>query len=319
MRKPQAIIAALLTTAAILLPGQASAWQRPGHAAGAAMTYDELARTHPEVVRKIVEIAAGHPDRARFDAALGEAKGAERDRRLFMEMARWPDDVRESPYDHPAWHYWMNPYSSPVAPPPHPPHGTIGEAREAFALNLAVARDESVALRERAMALCWVIHILQDLHQPLHAAQLFSAEMPDGDRGGSKRYVRAAPDAQATTFHRFWDERVLTATATVDEMEAKGRDMAAAYPRAALSELKRPAPADKRIETWAREETLPLARTLAYDGGKMRTGETLETAPVPPADYLARSKAASERRLAIASYRLADVLAELYGDRPGRH
>ncbi len=151
MRKPQAIIAALLTTAAILLPGQASAWQRPGHAAGAAMTYDELARTHPEVVRKIVEIAAGHPDRARFDAALGEAKGAERDRRLFMEMARWPDDVRESPYDHPAWHYWMNPYSSPVAPPPHPPQGTIGEAREAFALNLAVARDESVALRERAL------------------------------------------------------------------------------------------------------------------------------------------------------------------------
>jgi hypothetical protein len=308
--------AVLATVAALsLAPLPAQAWQRPGHAASAAFAYDELARTHPKAVAAIVEIMAAHPDRARFDAALGDATGAERDRRLFMAMARWPDDVREGAYDHPSWHYWMSPYASPADPPPHAPHGTIGEAREAFALNLAAAGDTSASAGERAMALCWVFHILQDLHQPLHTAQLFSRDYPDGDKGGSRSFVKADAGAAPTTFHRFWDERVLTADAGLEAMEAKSRELERDYPRAALPELARAYPRDRLVESWAHEESLPLARELAYDQGRVRTGRSPEAAPVPPADYSARTRAAAERRLAVASYRLADVLGGVFAGR----
>jgi hypothetical protein len=307
------LFAFLAVAAALgLAPLQAHAWQRPGHAASAAFAYDELARAHPEVVRKIVEIMAAHPDRARFDVALGDATGAERDRRLFMAMARWPDDVRETAHDHPSWHYWMSPYASPADPPPVHPHGTFGDAREAFALNLAVAGDASAAAGERAMALCWVFHVLQDVHQPLHTAQLFSKDYPDGDKGGSRSFVKTDAGATATTFHRFWDERVLTAAASVDEMEAKSRELERDYPRHALPELGRRYPKDRLMESWAREESLPLARTLAYDEGRVRTGKSPETATIPPADYAARSREAAQRRLAVASYRLADVLSDVF-------
>jgi hypothetical protein len=34
-----------------------------------------------------------HPDLAPFWVASGDAKGKERVRRMFIEAARWPDDV----------------------------------------------------------------------------------------------------------------------------------------------------------------------------------------------------------------------------------
>jgi hypothetical protein len=314
MRTPGFVFAALLAAALLGLSApSAQAWQRPGHAASAAMAYDELSRTNPQVVRTIVAIMESHPDKARFDAALAGTSGQERERRLFMQIARWPDDIRGTSYDQPNWHYWMSPYASPADPPPHPPHGTIGEARQAFALQQATAVDHSASDRERAMAICWVFHVLQDVHQPLHAAQIFSGEHPDGDKGGSRSFVKLAADADPTTFHRFWDESVLTASASDQEVELKARDLATRYPRQALPELKTRRPADRRIEAWAREESYPLARTVAYEGGKVRTGKSLQTAVALPPDYVGRVKAGAERRLAVASYRLADVLTELYG------
>jgi S1/P1 Nuclease len=314
MRPSGFAFAALLAAAVLsLTPVSAQAWQRPGHAASAAMAYDELSRTNPQVVRAIVAIMESHPDKARFDAALAGATGQERERRLFMQIARWPDDVRETSYDQPSWHYWMSPYASPAAPPPHPPHGTIGEARQAFALQRATAGDSSASDRERAMAICWVFHVLQDVHQPLHATQIFSADYPDGDKGGSRSFVKMTADAEPTTFHRFWDESVLTASASVADVESKARDLAARYPRQALPELKTRHPADRRIEAWAREESFPLARSVAYEGGKVRTGKSLQTAVTLPPEYVSRVRAGAERRLAVASYRLADVLTELYG------
>lgn len=305
-----------LTLAAILALGfaapAAQAWQRPGHAASAALAYDDLAHRHPEIVRQVVDLMAAHPDRARFDAQLGDAAGEERDRRLFMAMARWPDDVRLTSYDHPSWHYWMSPYVSPSNPPPKPPEGgsraTIGEAREAFALNLAVASDPTAQPAERAVALCWVFHILQDAHQPLHAAQLFSRQFPDGDRGGTLGFVKTGPQAPATTFHRFWDERVLAADADLEAVEAKSRALAHDYPRRGLPELRRAYPAAARLQSWALKESFPLARRLAYDGGKVRVGSTPEAATVPAPAYQAASLAAAERRLALSGYRLADTL-----------
>ena len=54
--------------------------------------------------------------------------------------------------------------------------------RDSDQLAKVKARDEDP--EERAVAMCWVFHLIGDAHQPLHVTQLYSTQFPKGDRGG---------------------------------------------------------------------------------------------------------------------------------------
>ena len=58
------------------------------------------------------------------------------------------------------------------------------------------------------MQLCWVLHLVGDLHQPLHCAALFDrAHFPEGDKGGNSVKVRTHPlQRQPTALHALWDQ-----------------------------------------------------------------------------------------------------------------
>jgi hypothetical protein len=54
---------------------------------------------------------------------------------------------------------------------------------------------------ERAVALSWLLHLLADLHQPLHVTTLYAADVfPDGDRGGNDIAI-----AGGSNLHAMWD------------------------------------------------------------------------------------------------------------------
>ena len=55
----------------------------------------------------------------------------------------------------------------------------------------------------RPHALC--LHLVGDIHQPLHTAQLFTVEYRTGDRGGNEICVRVTQAGQPMDLHRFWD------------------------------------------------------------------------------------------------------------------
>ena len=57
----------------------------------------------------------------------------------------------------------------------------------------------------KAVALAWLFHLVGDVHQPLHAAQLFTTEYPQGDRGGNEICVRVTQAGQPMDLHRFGD------------------------------------------------------------------------------------------------------------------
>ena len=57
----------------------------------------------------------------------------------------------------------------------------------------------------KAIALAWLFHLVDDIHQPLHTAQLFTVEHPNGDRGGNEICVRVTQTGQPMDLHRFWD------------------------------------------------------------------------------------------------------------------
>jgi hypothetical protein len=59
----------------------------------------------------------------------------------------------------------------------------------------ALAENESVVKKgsnpeRKAIALAWLFHLVGDIHQPLHTAQLFTVDYPNGDRGGNEICVQ---------------------------------------------------------------------------------------------------------------------------------
>ena len=69
----------------------AAAWTRAGHMVSAAIAYHDLAMRDPKVIEQVVAIMAHHPERGPFEVAIGRATGEDRKRRIFMQIARWPD------------------------------------------------------------------------------------------------------------------------------------------------------------------------------------------------------------------------------------
>lgn len=302
MRHP---IAFVMAAAAIALPAaSASAWTRPGHMVAAAIAYDELMREDPRLVTEILRLLAAHPDPGPFQVAIDRTEGAERDRRLFLQMARWPDDVRGGSHDHPTWHYRLIPIADVGAATPAA--SAKGSGVEALALNLSVARDPRAPAADRAVALCWILHLVADFHQPLHSAERVGPAWPQGDEGGSKVFVRDQISGKPVSLHWFWDDSI-SRDGSAAAAFAKARDLNARFPRARFAaQLSPPVARADASSRWL-GESHDLAATLGYrpDGPRATSPETA----VPPAPaYLQAVEQAAEQRLALSGYRLADLL-----------
>ena len=73
------------------------------------------------------------------------------------------------------------------------------------ALETTVLQFRTLSDAERAVALCWLLHLLGDLHQPLHTTQLIApGYLAAGDRGGNEIGVRNRSVA-ARDLHALWD------------------------------------------------------------------------------------------------------------------
>ena len=284
----------------------AVAWTRPGHMVTAAIAYDQLRATDPKIIDEIIRIIADHPDPGPFQVAIGREEGEAKTRAIFLEIARWADDVRTGPDDHPTWHIALEAFD-----PAHSEanqRAVRGAAVEAFALNLNVARDAKASPRERAVALCWLFHILGDMHQPLHSSELFSNIWPEGNAGGAYAFVIDPETRKPVTLHWFWDDAVHRLAAPE-----------AAFARAAALERKYPAKsfgdaidgkAAHSPMTWL-AESRAIARTLAYRGDAP-AATSAEQATLPDAAYARDVSSAAERRVTLAGYRLAALLRLIF-------
>lgn len=305
--RPRIWIGVALAAMLLCLAQAAGAWTRAGHMVSAAIAYDDLlAHGDQRLIDEVAALVARHPDHAAFEVAVGRAVGADRARRLFMQAARWPDDARGGPFDHPTWHYVLRPVVDPDHPPSAMPTAIDnGAAIEALALNLRELADPLAPAAARAQALCWVFHVVGDIHQPLHAAELFSKRFPQGDHGGSLEWVRDPVTGKPITLHWFFDDSV-SRSDEPEDAAARARELERAHPRASLPELAPAAPLPGAFAGWA-SESYALAKTIAWRADAV-TGSSKETAASLPAAYAADVRAATARRMALAGYRLADVL-----------
>lgn len=119
----------------------------------------------------------------------------------IAEVALWPDRIRsEAQWAHTRdWHYLNigddEPFSALIEG--EPGHGRLLSAiRE----NLSLLVDKRAGDIRRREALGFVVHLVGDLHQPLHVGR-------SEDRGGNS--VVVSFNGQETNLHRLWDGELL--------------------------------------------------------------------------------------------------------------
>lgn len=314
--KNSAIFATLLLLLFACVP--AAAWNASGHAAVAAMAYRELA-ADAKLRTALVELLKRHPKFSDWQSEYGSARKnfpADLDLGmfLFIRASTWPDEIRRTkdpalkPFDHPNWHFVDYPLHAPAldaGPSPTPNDDVVFGLR----MSMHTLADPHGHVTQRAVALSWVLHLVGDIHQPLHCASLVDSlfKAPDGDQGGNLFRVfetSAKMKARDTLrLHAFWDAR-LSGTIPPEPRKAlsDAKALKAQYARASLKELG----AGDSVQAWSYE-----SRDAARDQGYRFKGVMLKQLVPLPAGYSANADRVARRRLALAGYRLSGALKQV--------
>jgi hypothetical protein len=277
-----------------------------------AIAYQILQRENPSTIPIVRSVLEKNPwYETRWKAQLEKLPDTERDEILFMLAARWADDIRtlNKAESRLLWHYVDFPLkpegeraSIQVVEPPHE------NILTAIAQNTRILRTGNDPAR-RGVALAWLFHLVGDVHQPLHAIQLFSREYPNGDRGGIEVCVRASLTGAPIELHRLWDG-VITSSGNINRIRNIASDLLRRFSGSMFRELDHPKP-----KAWAKE-SFEIAVQIAYENGSLRgtpRGQAKDCRAVDAVTYLrngyaAEARLVANRRMYLAGYRLADLL-----------
>ena len=255
-----------------LLPASAWAWGAQGHQVVVAMAQ---ARLSPAA-------------RAEASRLLALEPGA-----TLLSVSTWADEQR-SP-ETAAWHYVNFPRGQCAYTPAR--DCPDGQCVVAAIDQQSQVLQSHASDAERLVALKYVVHLVADVHQPLHAGH-------GDDRGGNTYQLQAF--LQGTNLHAVWDTWLIRSLGEdVPALAARlGQGRAASVSSAPSASSGPPGPPAHTTAGFsaarAAEESCQIVATPGFYPGRL-----------VDADYLERFKPVLEARLALAGTRLAEVLNRL--------
>ena len=308
-----------------LLPASLMAWGPIGHMTVAYVAYQQLTPAAKARARDLLKL---NPDYANWEKQIPAGTSADdHDRMIFMIASVWADDIKgEQQYSddgaesgnvpggaasaqnigysdllrHRYWHFVDTPFSADGLPLPPIPAPNAQTQIIAFRAVLASSHPDEL----KSYDLVWLLHLIGDIHQPLHAVARVTQSHPKGDAGGNlvKLFGDAAPN-----LHSYWDDLpgfdckfCSDRVQCVNRAIVLGRSLPPASPKAAR---------DLDTAAWIRE-SFDLARAKVYRD-PIGTGDQPSTI-VPGSPYETQSFRLARERVALAGARLAGVLnAEL--------
>jgi hypothetical protein len=290
------ILPIVLAIGSLLLPNFSQAWGTAGHMVIAAEAYQQLS---PEDKAQVFEVLKAHPDFAKWSAAYHANSKFDLPAYVFMRSSSWPDEIRrtENPYDHPEWHfidYPLRPPEFPFEPDPRPTNNVLYGLQQ----SEQTLADTNASPELRAVYLSWLIHLVGDIHQPLHCASFYGANYPEGDRGGNDFFVKPGPIG--VRLHGIWDG-LLGSSLNPRIAWNYAVELDAKFPKTSLPELTR----DLGTKSWSLESR-ELAIKYGYWQGRLPGATNEAAAPLLPTNYLKQAKTVAEKQGALAGYRLAD-------------
>jgi hypothetical protein len=319
------LLLALLTSLAILSMQGAFAWDSVGHRLSAAIASNYLSDNSKTELLKILQQHPRYQQDFLDQMPASITRGSEEDRFVWLlgQAAFWPDITRGLPeatrklYNRANWHYidgaWLrgqaqvqgNTYIG-VAPFSDITEKNTQDIRaEANVDNVMVALDYNTTLLansqasfpQRAVALCWVLHLIGDIHQPLHVGSLYSANrFSSGDRGGN------GIETDGRNLHSRWD-RALSSEGVNANLEIILRQHSTTLERMARQN-------DEDWSLWMQESRALLLNTVYTEEMKSAIARSDDSSDKLRKfnlsdDYVEAMKYHTRMRLALAGRRLA--------------
>lgn len=320
----------------VLFLGPASslrAWNEYGHMAVAKVAWDQL---DDGTKLRCATLLQAHPHYHGY-LIRNKPKEVTVEEWAFLRAAIWPDWVRPrgekeirteqiTRYHRPEDHYTNTPIIFATDadqfqnPRPDPEQQDIVSA---FRQRWSDLHSRSLTAEDKAVSLCWLLHLVGDVHQPLHAATLFSRDFQRGDLGGNSFGVKIG--GQPWKLHSYWDNAFGDVPGTDDDppdrqgrlyrrlQEAAELLRAAAYQPENLPELKE----NTNFPAWA-QESYGWARKVAYQEGRLKGVVIPPESPVPAeaenadAEYEPAVRQLVRTRVALAGHRLAGKLTTIF-------
>jgi hypothetical protein len=303
----------------ILLSSQSAlSWNGRGQMTVAAIAYLQLTET---TKTKVDTLLAQHPDFALLSQGI-PSDDPNFGLRVFMKAATWPDLIKSDPrfvdgdelepgdpvplpnFPHMLrgrnWHFINVPFSTDgTATQPPRPINALGKIVE-FRASLG---DRSVMANLQAYNLAWLIHLVGDIHQPLHAVARFTSQHPNGDRGGNDFKIQGSPD----NLHTLWDD-LLGSSESTQSILKLANSVTAEFQSRNPKEISIPATVAPIlvIRSWI-DESATLANYFVYTVGPEGTPNPK---PVVTGPYRDLAKTMARHRIAIAGYRLSSIISD---------
>ncbi len=123
----------------------------------------------------------------------------------LARVATWPDEIKSDPAQYQStfsWHYTTWPLEAPT----HTEQDetpTSGQLLKSINEQLAVLKDVNATDEKKAFSLKFLVHLLGDLHMPLHVGN-------GSDQGGN--FCKVNFMGKPTNLHSVWDEGMIGAT-----------------------------------------------------------------------------------------------------------
>jgi nuclease S1 len=252
---------------AILLPAQqAGAWGAAGHSIVAEIAQHSL---KPAVLREIKELLGGEVSLA--------------------AVSNWADTIETTRPETRNWHF----VNMPVGATGYDPARDCAQKPDGDCVVDAIARfrmvlaDRRASRKERVEALMFLVHLVADIHQPLHCAER------NGDAGGNNLQLKWF--GKHMSLHLLWD------VGLIEKRTYDWGDYVRYLEREWLTGKDAASLADGMPADWAWEShraAVEVAYALPDD---LDLGE----------EYYQRSRPTLERQLAVAGLRLAWLLNDI--------
>jgi hypothetical protein len=279
----------------------------------AAVAYDKLT---PAVREKVDALIKLNPDYQSWVAGVPPQNAA---KYAFVRAAVWADDIKLSGHGHTDrddtpdgahagqnigysdtlmhkyWHYKDINFSPDGTPSPAP--DPVDAVTQIKTFTAALAPSSGASDDIRSYDLVWLLHLVGDVHQPLHAVARYTRELPTGDAGGNSEMVIPAT-GETVALHAYWDAIFGGYTTPFGAIfDAGGRDgLATLKPNHELASISDP-------QMWL-EDSAELAKKYAY-APPVSTGSN---ATLLTREYETSARNIARSQAALAAARLATLI-----------